>query len=91
MADTGDKTRASSSYMLNLTVLPNTDGVSRTAYIYFVKVTDMESIVVEMVTIIQRGEVASESTDYSSDKKYVFCKQQSWEKGFLLCLWAMDL
>ena len=44
------KTRASSSYMLNLTVLPNTDGVSRTAYIYFVKVTDMESIVVEMVT-----------------------------------------
>ncbi len=50
------KTRASSSYMLNLTVLPNTDGVSRTAYIYFVKVTDMESIVVEMVTIIQRGE-----------------------------------
>lgn len=85
------KTRASSSYMLNLTVLPNTDGVSRTAYIYFVKVTDMESIVVEMVTIIQRGEVASESTDYSSDKKYVFCKQQSWEKGFLLCLWAMDL
>lgn len=49
------KTRASSSYMLNLTVLPNTDGVSRTAYIYFVKVTDMESIVVEMVTIIQRG------------------------------------
>ena len=55
------------------------------------KVTDMESIVVEIVTIIQRGEVASESTDYSSDKKYVFCKQQSWEKGFLLCLWAMDL
>lgn len=49
------KTRASSSYMLNLTVLPNTDGVSRTAYIYFVKVTDMESIVVEIVTIIQRG------------------------------------
>ena len=85
------KTRTSSSYMLNLTVLPNTDGVSRTAYIYFVRVTDMESMVVEMVTIIQRGNVTNESTDYSSDKKYVFCRLQSWEKVFLLCLWAMDL
>lgn len=80
------KTRASSSYMLNLTVLPNTDGVSRTAYIYFVKVTDMESIVVEMVTIIQRGEVASESTDYSSDKKVRVLQTAKLGKGLPIVL-----
>lgn len=80
------KTRASSSYMLNLTVLPNTDGVSRTAYIYFVKVTDMESIVVEIVTIIQRGEVASESTDYSSDKKVRVLQTAKLGKGLPIVL-----
>ena len=80
------KTRASSSYMLNLTVLPNTDGVSRTAYIYFVKVTDMESIVVEMVTIIQRGEVASETTDYSSDKKVRVLQTAKLGKGLPIVL-----
>ena len=80
------KTRASSSYMLNLTVLPNTDGVSRTVYIYFVKVTDMESIVVEMVTIIQRGEVASETTDYSSDKKVRVLQTAKLGKGLPIVL-----
>lgn len=80
------KTRASSSYTLNLTVLPNTDGVSRTAYIYFVRVTDLESIVVEMVTIIQRGEVTSESTDYSSDKKVRVLQAATQGKGIPIVL-----
>ena len=50
------------------------------------EVTDMESIVVEMVTIIQRREVASETTDYSSDKKVRVLQTAKLGKGLPIVL-----
>ena len=61
------RTRSAVSYIINLTVQPNTDGNSRTAYVFFYKGSGREGILLNTATIVQEGVVSGESVDYTED------------------------
>ena len=62
------QTRATSSYYIDLTVLPNTGASSRTAHVFFYKESGRQQTSLTTVTIMQEGTSAGSSTDYSKDK-----------------------
>lgn len=70
-------TRSSDSYVINLTVLPNTEEDSRMTCIYFYKNTYRENVLLNSLTIIQDGAFTVISTDYSSDKNVRKLKSSS--------------
>lgn len=81
------KIRAYPSYAVRLTVLPNTGNYSRTAYLYFVKETADDAVVLDTVTIIQQGLLSEgESTDYSADKTVRVMQTATLGKGIPIVL-----
>lgn len=60
----------SDSYIIKLTVLPNTGKTKRTAQILFLRKSEQEYQVMASVTVTQLAATVTESTDYSKDKTY---------------------
>ena len=66
---TQQMTKASSSYVVALTVLPNMTGRSRTAEILFYKESVGERLLLAQASIIQASQEIAVSTDFSADKQ----------------------
>lgn len=66
---TQQMTKASSSYVVALTVLPNMTGRSRTAEILFYKESGGERLLLAQASIIQASQEVAVSTDFSADKQ----------------------
>ncbi|WP_455587642.1 M64 family metallopeptidase [Bacteroides sp.] len=79
-------TRALSSYVVRLTVLPNTESESRSASIYFVREVDSKEEVLDVVAVTQLGLSAGGSTDYSDDKKVRVLQTASQGQGIPIVL-----
>lgn len=82
------QSRAGVSYMLNLTILSNTEGRSRTAYVYFYREAEGKQTLLNMVTIIQDGALQMSPPTFQRTRLSVSCKTRLWEKGFPLYSWV---
>lgn len=80
------QSRAGVSYMLNLTILSNTEGRSRTAYVYFYREAEGKQTLLNMVTIIQDGGTSDVSTDFSADKAVRILQNATLGKGLPIVL-----
>lgn len=80
------RTRSTSSYILSLRALPNTDGRSRTASILFYKEDNDDKILLNTVTINQEGSSSESSSDYSADKTVRVLRQATLGKGLPIVL-----
>lgn len=83
-----EESRSDQTYILNLTVQPNTDESPRTAYIQFYKSNVMpgKDILLSSITITQSGKEIETSTDYSADKTVHTLQQASEGKGLPIVL-----
>lgn len=79
--------RSSQAYVVNLTVLPNTEEKERTAYVYFYKASDQKETLINYVTIIQEGTNSSSvSIDYSADKTVTYLQTATIGNGLPIVL-----
>lgn len=80
------RTRSAVSYIINLTVQPNTDGNSRTAYVLFYKESGRERILLNTATIVQEGVASGESVDYTEDGNVRILQEATEENGLPVVL-----
>lgn len=79
--------RSSQTYVVNLTVLPNTEEKARTAYVCFYKTSGQKETLINYVTITQEGTNSSGiSTDYSTDKTVTLLQVATLGNGLPIVL-----
>ena len=83
-----EESRSEKGYVLPLTVQPNPDENSRTAYIQFYKSSSIlpQNGLLNSITVIQEGTKPVTSTDYSADKTVHILQQASEGKGLPIVL-----
>lgn len=79
-------TKASGSYVVALTVLPNMTGQSRTAEILFYKVSGQERQLLGQATVVQESRTVEVSTDFSADKQVRQLRRATIGKGLPIVL-----
>lgn len=79
-------TKASGSYVVALTALPNMTGQSRTAEILFYKVSGQERQLLGQATVVQESQTVEVSTDFSADKQVRQLQRATIGKGLPIVL-----